>query len=366
MAKLGGNSVITEILSIVNHLLFAQPAVRNSIRRNMNTIVHHHMNFIKALEKKDSLLAEQSMKECLSLLGQQGGVAIVYDTFSTGSIGGSFYSAGRELCRILNEYGGMPIESEPSGGGIENVELTSEGKAVLGLTQSDIAFHAFNGTNPFFEPHEQIRAVCGAHQLDLWIVVSASSPLFNLNDLHGKRIAMGALGGESSLIAKALLDVYGYTDGDYRSFYLSISNAVNGMLHSEIDAIFYLSGGPGSALNELSENIPLRFLSIDETHTNSILKTHPYWKKSIIKKDSWPDLKEDVPTLSISSLLITHKDVPNQIIKIITSVIMEHAEEINFDYINGTSYGINNALQGIPIPLHPGAEEYYRGNGLEL
>lgn len=364
LAKLAGNGVIAEILNIVTRLLFSNKEVKNFIRRDMDIIIQNHQEILCYLEKGDSRGAEKAMTEHISLLGNPRRMSIIYDTFGTGSIGGSFYAVGRELCRILRSYGGIPIESEPTGGGIENVELTAEGKAILGLTQSDVAFHAFNGTGPFYHPHKEIRAVCGAHQLDLWIAVPSSSPIQSLCELKGKRIAMGALGGESGLIAKALLDSYGYGEGDYRPFYLSISNAVQGIRNGEIDVIFYLSGGPGTALAELCDEVGLRLLPIDQDHAEKIINTHPYWHSSIIKSDSCPGLKVDVPTLGVSCLLITHRDVPDDMINTITSVIMERAEEVDFEYLLGTKYGLETASKGVSIPFHPGAEKYYREKGI--
>ena len=175
---------------------------------------------------------------------------------------------------------------------------------------------------------------------------------------------MGAIGGESGMIAKAILQAYGIKDGDYRPFYLSLSNAVQGMRSSEIDLIFYLSNGPGSALAELSEEVSVNILSIDPVSIHPILDAHPYWQLSSIKQRIWPRLTEDVLTLRTLTLLITHKDVPHQLIKKITAVIMEHAGEISFEYSDGVKYGVESALQGVSIPLHPGAEQYFRERGL--
>jgi TRAP transporter TAXI family solute receptor len=175
---------------------------------------------------------------------------------------------------------------------------------------------------------------------------------------------MGAIGGESGMIAKALLQAYRIDEGDYRPFYLSISNAVQGMKSSEIDLIFYLSNGPGSALEELSEKVSIKILSIDPSPVKPVLKTHPYWQLSSIKQSIWPRLTNNVLTLRTSTLLITHKDVPHQLINKITEVIIEHAGEISFEYSNGVKYGVDSALQGVSIPLHPGAEQYFRERGL--
>lgn len=364
LCRLAGNSVIAEILNLVNRLLFSGKDLEVLVSEHTSDVIEHCRQLLKAIEKQDRNKAEEIMTAHVALLVQRPRMSIVYDTFSTGSIGGSFYSAGRELCRILNRYGGISIESEPSGGGIENVELTSEGKAILGLTQSDVAYHAFQGVAPFFKPHKQIRAVCGAHNLDLWIVARKNSGIVNIFDLQGKRIAMGATGGESVIIAKALLEAHGIHEGDYRPFYLSISNAVHSMRNSEIDLIFYLSNGPGSALAELFEEVEIRILGIDSRYLNPILKNHPYWKQSTIKQNIWSELDHDIHTLGTPTLLITHQDVPDKLIRKITAAIMEHAAEINFEYTDGSKYGIESALRGITIPLHPGAEEYYRERGL--
>lgn len=214
------------------------------------------------------------------------------------------------------------------------MELTSEGKAILGLTQSDVAYHAFQGVAPFFKPHKQIRAVCGAHNLDLWIVARKNSGIVNIFDLQGKRIAMGATGGESVIIAKALLEAHGIHEGDYRPFYLSISNAVHSMRNSEIDLIFYLSNGPGSALAELFEEVEIRILGIDSRYLNSILKNHPYWKQSTIKQNIWSELDHDIHTLGTPTPLITHQDVPDKLIRKITAAIMEHAADADNLHVN--------------------------------
>jgi TRAP transporter TAXI family solute receptor len=364
LSRLAGNSVITEILSIVNRLLFDNPDVRENIIRQQPALIRQHRELIAAIENKDSDGAAAIMAEHLSLSGKIPQLSLIYDTFSSGSIGGTFYAVGRELCRILKTYGGIPIETESSGGGIENVVLTSEGKAMLGLTQSDLAHYAFQGEGPFFEPHQQIRAICGAQRLDLWIVARRDSRISSLADLQGRRIAMGALGGESGLIAKALLDAHGYAEGDYRPFFLSISNAVQGMLGGEIDVIFYLSSGPGSALIELAEDMEINILSLDREHLTPLLESHPYWRESNIARETWSCLSKDILTLGIGSILITHRDAPHTMIKTITRVIMEHAEEIDFGDNHEGTPAQDSALEGITIPLHPGAEEYYREKGI--
>ncbi|MBU8912848.1 MAG: TAXI family TRAP transporter solute-binding subunit [Spirochaetales bacterium] len=362
LGKIAGNPVLTEIQTIVNTLMFAYPEVEKAVAEKMLVITGQLADLLDAVQLGHRQLAETAIADHISSLSRPAQISIVCDTFSTGSIGGSFYVVGMELCRIIRKYAGITIESEPSQGGIENVTLTDEGKAILALTQSDVAHHAFSGTGPFYEPHRQIRAICAANNLDLWIV-TADPSIHDLGDLRGKRIAMGTTGGESSLLSKAVLDAYGYDDGDYRPYYLSISNAVQGIKSGQIDVLFYLSDGPGSALSDLSAGMEVTLLPIDPGHRDKILTSHPYWNESTIGSSVLPCVEEEVPTIRIPTLLITHSDVPREIIERITEAIIEHVDEIGSETDGGFHFGETSDYGNLSVPLHGGALDFYRSKG---
>ena len=364
IARLSGNRIISEILYIINQILYTNTEIRSFFQKSMSSILSYHRELIKQIGAGNKKNANSVLKDYLYNLGTPSSMAIILDTFSTGSIGGSFYSVGRLLCQILRTHGQIKIENEPTGGGLENVKITSEGGAILGLTQSDAAYHAYHGKYPFSGTHKELRAICGAHKIDLWIVVPSSSTIKNVNDLKGKRIAMGAMGGETRYVAEALLKSFNLFAGDYRPYYLSISNAVHLLTQKEIDAIFYLSWGLGPALSELSEAIDIQLLSIDSKRIDKIIEKNSYWQHSIIESKTHPLITEDVHTIGLSCVLITHRDAPVEIIKNITRVIMEHSTEMNIDSSHYNLYGPAEALNGISIPLHTGALQYYQNKGI--
>ena len=364
LARLYGNKAMTEIINLVNHILFSDNRIRERIIRNSNSVVQVIGDLVTRIRERDSQGAEKDIGRYFGLLLQEPRrMAVLYDTFGTGSIGGSYHAIGRQLCRILRDFGDLEIDPEPTGGGIENVELTDEGIAILGLTQSDVAYNAYHGIGFFSEKYTEIRALCGAPNLDLWIIAKSSSGFDDLAHLRGKRIAMGALGGESSMIARAGLDVYGYREGDYRPFYRSFSNAIHGLDDGEIDVIFYLSHGPSSAILDLVERTRIRLLPVGTDRIEKILESHPYWNAALIPKDSLPLLERDIPSLGVSSLLITHREVPDDLVYKIVDTIMNHPEEMSSA---GAQYKFElcKALRGVTIPLHEGAERYFREQGL--
>jgi hypothetical protein len=360
LARLCENRVLAAITDIIQRLLLSLEEGQGPLLRNGRRIAEQHASLVDALEAGDLPQALAHLEAHLSLAESPLQMSVVYDNFGAGSIGGTFYSIGAGLCEVLRRYGGIPIEAEPTGGGIENVELTADGKAILGLTQSDIALHAFRGTGPFQTPHPKLRAVCGAGSLDLWILVPAAAEVRSLADLKGRRIAMGAAGGESAVISRALLTAAGCGEGDYVPQYLSISNAVEGLKSGEIDAIFYLARGPGSALVDLSRTMRIRLLPVDGPTADAVVRSHPYWYACLLPAEQLENVAEEVPSLGISCLLVTHQDVPESVVYTITRTILDHIEEVNGGSPGGAGWTRENARRELPIPRHPGAERCFQ------
>lgn len=365
LGELYGNSVISEVLSILTTLMLTGKDIEKNLGGSLELVVEQMRPLLEALKNGSADGAETAALEHIDAFSQTPMISIVCDTFSTGSIGGSFYAFGVEFCRVIRKYTGIAIESEPSLGGIENVDLTDEGKTALGLTQSDVAHQAFQGSGYFDKPHQHIRAICAGNYLDLWIV-TADPAIRDLSDLRGKRIAMGTTGGESSLVSKAVLDSYGYSNGEYRPYFLSISNAVQGIVSGEIDVLFYLSDGPGSALAELSSEVGVRLLAIESIHLEKILATHTYWHPSVIESDSWPSQNENIRTIRVPTLLITHNQVPNETIETITEAVIDHKDEFRSGSNRDFRFGEIAENQKLPIPLHDGAANFFRKRGYNI
>jgi len=352
------NPILREFTELLSNLLLSDPEVIKYFNIKAEEIYPEYITLLKDIEKGKTEEALSVMEALLSFsIDEKDNIGLVYDTFGTGSIGGSFYSMGREICRVLRKYSNITIDAALTGGGIENVELTSEGRIMLGLTQSDIADAAIKGTGLFSGRNKNIRAICGIQELALWIIARERSDFNSLKGLKGKRIAMGATGGETSVIADAVLREYGYLQGDYRPYFLSISNAADGLLNGEIDLIFFLSAGKPSAIAELEEKIDTKLLSIDTKKLDNLLSNHPYWFKTSIDCNK---RGEHTGTVGVAAILITHADAPESAVYGITSAIFEHSEDIQLE----KKVDVNSALQGVSIPLHPGAEKYYIEKGI--
>lgn len=359
----GGNRLFAQILEAVASLRFAS-SIAVPGREEREAQARIHLTALEALRRGRREEAAQVLLDFLSSICEGNrSISVVFDTFGSGSIGGSFYGLARDLCRILLQQGGIAIEPEPTGGGIQNVTLAEEGRIILGLTQSDVARAAYEGHGLFPRRHLGIRAICGVQTLMLWILVRGDSGRRSVGDLRGARIALGAMGGDSGIVAEAVLRAYGLREGDYRPLFLSLSNAVHGLRGGEVDALFFLASTPQTAISELAADLPVEVLPVEAARGADVVASHDSWLLAEIPPGALTGQDRAVTTLAVPSILITHADVGADIVKRITQVIMEQGPE-GEGAPETLPITLATALQGVSIPLHPGAEEYYGERGI--
>ena len=364
IAKAGKNEVLLEILSVINELLLFHENLTQRMPGGIEKAYDFHKKILHAIKEKNPSQARILMENHIDDIKSQRMVdLIIYcDTFGTGSLGGTFFSVGRALSKVINRYSWIKAKTEPTGGGVENVILTGKKRIALGITQSDVALHAFLGTREFPERYDNIRAVCGAHHLDMQVFSLKRRKFESIRDLKGKKVALGAPGGASRWVSHVIFDYYGFSDRDFAAQYLPFSKAVDALRDEKIDVIFYLSGGPSSALLELSDKVEISFIPIEKEILSQIIESCPYWAFSEIVAGTYCGQNDNILTLSVPCILITHKDVGEEAIYSIVKSILEHTDEIAEEHPAGEEYSLKNALRGITIPVHPGAKRYFLEN----
>lgn len=303
-----------------------------------------------------------------TLIGCQSGKAYSADrlvSIAGGAAGGPFHILATGMAKLIEKYNpDIRASAEVTGGTVENVRLAGTKKVTFALSQADIAFYALNG-GPAFKGKEryEIRALFGGHASIMHAIVFADSPIKSLRDFKGKRVSVGQPGGGAELLSEIVLNAYGLKRGkDYTPEFLSIAETGSGLKDGSIDAGFTLTGVPTAALREASIRRPLRLLSVDANILGPVLKERPYWYLDTIKADSYNGQQNDVQTIAMNAVIVTHKDTDLKLIYDITKAILEHVDELKAIHRSGGEYTLSRAVQ-VPILLHPGAEKYLKERG---
>lgn len=278
-------------------------------------------------------------------------------TIGTASMGGAYYPVGQAIANLVTQYsGGLNMTPEVTGGAVENCRLVSDGDVDIALTNENHAYAAVHGQEPFTEKAE-LSVVARLYPSVLHIMVPEDSAINSIEDLKGKRVAVGPAGGGTIAPLEAVFKAYGMTLSDIVPSYLSYSDGFTQLSDGNVDVALALAGAPASAVMEFSTTKAVKFINVDEEKFASIIEENPYFNKVVVPADTY-GMQADGVAIGINNVLIVRPDADEEIIYTVTANIFDHLEE--FADANANAKDISKATAlGSSVDMHPGAQRYF-------
>jgi len=298
------------------------------------------------------------------------GAAKVNLIMATGGTSGTYYPFGGALAQIFNtKIENMNVTAQSTGASSENLRLIGKGEAELAIVQNDVMDYAYNGEELFNvdgqkEVIEGFRTIATLYPEVIQIVVSPESGINSVADMKGKRISVGDAGSGVEANAKQILEAYGLTFDDIKVSRLSFKESANAYKDKQLDGFFVTAGVPNSAIQEITALSEVRIISIDDATTEKLIDKHPYYTKYTISKDTYNGMTEDATTVAVKATLIAKKDLDDEVVYNLTKALFENQEELAAAHAKGKELNINEAVEGVSVPFHPGAEKYYKEKGV--
>jgi uncharacterized protein len=299
----------------------------------------------------------------------------------TGGVAGTYYPVGGLIADIIsNPPGARPCErggscgvpglvaiAQSSNGSVANVNDIASGALESGFVQSDVAHWAYTGSG-IYEGEgkvENLRAIAGLYPESIHFVTRKDAGIESISDLKGKRISLDEQGSGTLVDARIILQAYGLTEDDVQAEYIKPSPAVAKIQAGELDAFVITAGYPVGSVAELCAGAGCEIVPIDGPEVDQLIKTYPFFQKDVIPAGTYEGVKE-TPTVSVGAQWVVGEEVDEDLVYGITKALWhENARHLlDSGHSKASAITLETALNGIGIPLHPGAKRYYREVGL--
>ncbi|MEM7022112.1 MAG: TAXI family TRAP transporter solute-binding subunit [Pseudomonadota bacterium] len=306
---------------------------------------------------------------------------MVFFRIGTGGVAGTYYPIGGLIADIIsNPPGARPCNrggscgvpglvgiAQSSNGSVANVDAIDSGQMESGFAQSDIAHWAYTGTGIYDgeDQVDQLRAIANLYPESIHLVARKDAGITSVQDLAGKRVSLDEPGSGTLVDARIILDAYGLSEEDLDAEYIKPSVAVTMMRDSDLDAFLIVAGYPTSSVVELCSTIGCELVPIDGPEAETLIEEHPYFAEDTIPAGTYAGVPA-TPTLSVGAQWVVGADVDEDLVYGITKALWhDNARKLLDDgHAKGGSITVETALDGVAIPLHPGAERYYREAGV--
>lgn len=283
--------------------------------------------------------------------------------FVTSNTGGTFYPIGVAISQVLTENG-IESTAEP-GGGNSNPISVSRGDAEIGLTFAPTFALAMAGKEPFPAPLTNLVSLGYTHLNTTQIAVTKESGVSSISELAGKPFASQGLSAASATFFRVALGAYGLTEDDLdivvRGGPTQGANAVRDRNSIGFQAT---TGIPNGAFTEAFQSVDMTLLPIDDAAFEKIVAEYPTFARATIPAGTYNGLETDVPSMSTGAVIIVRDDMDEELAYNITRIIAENTKSLST--MHGALAPLTPELMAsvAGIPLHPGAERYYKEQGL--
>lgn len=290
-----------------------------------------------------------------------------YLHIAAGNTLGTYYIIGGSLSELLNEkIPDMHSSVQTTSGSIANVKLLAEGDVELAIVQNDIASYAVNGTEMFKDENkykfDTLRGIATLYPESCQFVTTADKGINSIDELRGKKVAVGVEGSGAEANARQILEIYGLTYGDIDPQYLSFSAASKALKDGTIDAAFLTAGAPTLAVQDVASQMQIKLLPIDDAHVKALTEKYSFYTRNIIKGGTYRGVDEDIETVSVMAILACNdkidKDLANQLLKTVFDNLDQfksaHPVIGNFD----KSLAMEKAH--MTVPFNEGAENFFK------
>jgi TRAP transporter TAXI family solute receptor len=277
----------------------------------------------------------------------------------TASLGGAFYPMGQSISNLVNAYAGDGISMVPvvTGGSVENPRLIDSGEVEIAITNNNLAVLASAGKGPYSTGPIDIGAVAALHPSVLHMIVLDGSDIQTIEDLKGKRVAVGPAGGGTLGFLNFLLPLHDMTLEDLTPSFLSYSDGFSQLADGNVDAAFALSGYPAGAVMQAAAGNDLRFIAFSDGMLDTALAANGAYNAVEIPADVYGTAGPGT-VIGVNNMLIAPTALDADVVEKITAAIFDHLDELQAE--NSNARQIDPAMSTkLAIPLHEGAARYF-------
>lgn len=284
----------------------------------------------------------------------------------TGGQSGVYYPLGVAMGQIFGKA--LPdtkFSVQATKASVENLNLLQAGRGEVALTLGDSLSDAWKGVEDagFKTKLDKLRTIGGTYSNYIQIVANADSGIKTLADLKGKRISVGAPRSGTELNARAVLKAAGLSYSDFAKVeYLPFGESVELMKNRQLDVTLQSAGLGVASIRDLATSIKINVVSIPADVVGKI--GDAAYQPGTIPANTYTGQTEAVPAVTIKNFLVTHEGVPADTVYAMTKALFTNLDQMVAAHSAAKAITLADAPKNPPVPLHPGAERYYREAGV--
>jgi len=312
------------------------------------------------------------MKKALLIVGSlalaTAAFAQEFLTIGSGGTTGVYFPVATGIAKLINDADiGVRANARSTGGSAANIAGMGSGEFQMGLAQNDVASYAYNGiVVPAFQGKavKNFRSIGILYPEVIHVVARSDAKVNTIKDLKGKRVVIGDVGSGTAENARQILEAYGLSLNDVSPIRVNPNQALALMQDDKADAFFF-TGGLGSAVvAQAAQTVKVNLVEVELKVVNELAKKYPFYRSFNIPGGQYKGIDVTTPSVSVLSMWLVADTVSADVVYKVMKATFDNPEFKKLHPNLERYFDVNKAPKNLPVPLHPGAERYYKEKGI--
>ncbi len=289
-------------------------------------------------------------------------------SIAAGWVTGAYFPMAGAISRIAFNHlqdENIKVTAESSGASVANANLIASQYTDFAILQNDIASYAYNGKKGMFDkPVKNLLGCASLYPEHIQVIVRKKANIESVEDLKGKRVAVGPIGSGTTVNAKQILSAWNIDFDDFKAEQLQARQAADYLKDGRLDAAFFTVAVGAAAIKDIATVIDVEVLNIDGPQVDKLLEEYPYYTQQPVPAGSYPGVDEEAQTISVMAILAARADLDKDLVYKIMKAMYTNMDRIHEAHAKFRNISVDNAMEGMTLPLHPGAEKYLKEVGV--
>lgn len=263
---------------------------------------------------------------------------------------------------------GLVAVAKSTNGSAANVEALRTRRLDAALVHADIAFWANHGIGPYKgKMVANLRGIAMVYPETLHLVARADSGIRSVKDLKGKRVSLGEADGVLAGHGRLILAAWGLSDKQVKLAALKPLAATEALAAGQLDAFLAMDGAPLPLVADLARTTPVVLVPLDGGPAERIRAQNPFFNAADIPAGSYEGQPDPVPTLAVGVALLAPAEADETLVRGVTRALWHPSTQKLLAQGNPRGRLVRLDAAALPrmgIPLHAGAEAFYREAGI--
>ena len=303
---------------------------------------------------------------------------------ASGSAGGTYFPMAGLLAQVISNppgartcakggncgMEGLVAIAQSAHGSVANVNALKSDQIESGFAQSDVTFWAYNGSGPF-KGKEPLKKLCVLGSLfaeHVHVVSGVDRGIKSVNDLKGKKVAMGLPASGALVGARLVVGAYGLDEKkDFTAEYVKSKTGADKIRDGHLDAFITVTGYPNASVTEMASTQGAKLVPVEGKARDALIKKAPFYSADVIPGGTYKGNPNDTQTVTVSALWVSRSNLSEDLHYGVVKGLFGNkkaAKILKYGHAKGKSITLDTHNVGVPIPYCPGAVKFYKEAGV--